>query len=410
MSRYLPFRKVVLPTTLEDVTPVAPAIRLPGYVGCKVDAAATLKALKVFFVGAGSVGGRMVTHCARLGISTCWITDHKGFKAASVFTHEAGPQQIGEPKASSTAQLCKQISPGTSVYAFDGSFEDLPQDAIAETDLVVMATDNLPAELAVGQQCLHWGKPLLHASVHGETLLAQVRFFGNTDAQGPCPACAFGPEEWAHLDRQSEFSCEGFEPAKLKPRITDQPTRSASFSCATAADLGMSQIIRLALGLGESVLDTMIEFCGYRNSLVTSRLMRRANCPCDHTLFAPMPLPRPLGECSLNCLIAVAGFKRSSVTFTLGDFEWVEFGVCACAQPGPVRRFVQMGQTDLGRCATCGTPIHAQPFSTRGAVPAHLLEQWMARPLREVRPVRWVVVRDGNKAALFRSPHDGEAS
>jgi len=390
------------------VTPVARAIRLPCYVACNVDAAATLSALKVFFVGAGSVGGRLATHCARLGISTCWITDPKAFKGESVLTHEMS--QPGKPKASSTAQRCKQISPGTCVYAFDGSFQELPLDAIAEAHLVVMATDNLPVEIAVGQQCLHWGKPLLHASVHGETLIAHVRFFSNTDAQGPCPACAFGPEEWAHLHRQTEFSCDGFRPAEPARTISEQPTRAASFTCATGADLGMNQLLRFALGLGEPVLDTMIEFCGYRNLIVTSRLVRRAHCCCDHTLFTQMPLPRPLGECSPSCLLAVTGFSRSSATFTLADFEWVEFGACACAQPAPVQRFVSMSQPALGRCVTCGAELHAQPFFTHHSVPAQLLGQWMERPLREVGFVRWVLVRHDGQAALFRNPNEGKES
>ena len=94
------------------------------------------------------------------------------------------------------------------MFACDGPVQELPITAFADAHLVVLATDNLAAEVEVGQRCLWLGKPLIQASVHGETLVAQVRSFVNREG-GACPACGFSAVEWAHLNRETSFSCEG---------------------------------------------------------------------------------------------------------------------------------------------------------------------------------------------------------
>jgi len=185
------------------------AARLPKFIGGPADAAMKLMLLRVMIIGLGSVGGRIATHVARIGVAMLWLVDPKCFKSESLLTHEIEPRDVGKSKARTIARRCKAISPATRVFHFDGGVECLPLDAFADADLVVMATDNLAAEIEVGQRCLCLGKPLVQASVHGDTLTAQVRWFGNTDAQGPCPACGFGQTEWRMLDEQTRFSCEG---------------------------------------------------------------------------------------------------------------------------------------------------------------------------------------------------------
>src|SRR5262249_7510891 len=153
--------------------------RLPQFLGLRGGPGSVLDALKVAVVGTGSVGRNLALHLARLQIAALYLVDRGRFKAESVLTQPIVPEGIGEPKASSTGRLCQQISPGTDVWVYDGGVGALYPAALAEVDAVFVATDNLAAEIEVGQRCLHLRKPLLHASVHGETLVAQVRFFGN---------------------------------------------------------------------------------------------------------------------------------------------------------------------------------------------------------------------------------------
>jgi len=190
--------------------PVDPTARLPKFVGGPADAMAKLQTLKIFVVGVGSVGGRIAIHLARLGVAMLWLLDPKRYKSESILTHDLEPRDVGKSKAWTTGGRCKAISPTTRIYAFSGRAEDLPMEAFADADFVVLATDNLAVEIEVGQRCVRLGKPLLQASVHGDTLTAQVRVFGNAEGHGPCPACGFGAVEWQMLNEQVRFSCDGF--------------------------------------------------------------------------------------------------------------------------------------------------------------------------------------------------------
>ena len=50
---------------------------------------------------------------------------------------------------------------------------------MAEADVVFLATDNLAVEVDASHQFRLLGIPIVQASVHGETLVAQVRFLEN---------------------------------------------------------------------------------------------------------------------------------------------------------------------------------------------------------------------------------------
>jgi molybdopterin/thiamine biosynthesis adenylyltransferase len=386
--------------------------RLPQFVGGSADAATVFGALKVGLVGAGSVGGRVAAHLARLGVAALWIVDPKRFKPESLLTHEVGPRAVGRPKAVATARRCQALSPRTRVFAFAGPVQDLPLDAFAEADLVVMAPDNLPCEVETGQRCRRLGKPLLHAALHGETLTTQVRFFG-TDAEAACPACLFSAEEW-RLSQQARFSCEGLLPGQPEPAATEPPTVSVSSLCALAADLALNQILRHMLRLGAPVENTLLEYCGFTNRTVTARLKRNAQCPCEHSRFILASPPRALRDCTPAELAQAAGLRNddAALSFGVDGREWVEAGACRCPQPAPVWRFIARAAARIGACAKCGAPLQPMPFFTQRFVPAASLGPALGRPLRSRcrGAIRCVVVRAADKAVLFRDPETGDST
>jgi molybdopterin/thiamine biosynthesis adenylyltransferase len=390
-----------------EVPPAAVAVpprgaRLPAFHGLAGEAGPALDALRVALVGAGSVGRRMALHLARLQVAELRVVDPGRYKAESLLTQPIGPEDVGAAKASNTARLCRQLSPGARVLAFDGPAQELAWADLADVDAVLLATDNLAAEVDVGQRCLWLRRPLLQASVHGETLVAQVRFFGNGDGDGPCPACVFGPAEWGHLNQETTFSCEGRGNGRAAGRTVTAPTRSVSFLCSLAADLALTQLLRFALNLGAPPAGSVLEYCGYTHRTALSPLKRNPECPCDHTAWERAAAPRPLADCTPRELLAAAGLDEvdAGVSLAVDGSPFVERGTCAgCGREEAVGRFGAPGP-----CAGCGGAVEAQPFYTHRAAPAALLRPLLDRLLREwgAAGARSVVVRGAGRAVLVR--------
>ncbi len=390
--------------------------RLPRFIAAERSMGAMLATLKVAVVGVGSVGRVAALHFARLMIATLFLVDRGRYKASSLLTHPVGPDEIGREKASSTGRLAKSISPRTRVLAHDGPFDRLDETALADADVVVLATDNLLAEVEAGQVALRLRVPLVQASVYGPTLTAQVRFHGNLDGEGPCPACAYGEAEWALLDRNARWSCEGAAPdPAAEPR--GEPTLSVSALCSIAADLAVIQILRHVAGLGRTVTDTMLEYAGYTGRTVATPLRRNPNCPVDHVAYEREVAPRGLGDCSLADLAREAGLSApeglDDASFEVGGAPFVEAAPCAaCGALVHVRRFSRAGSGPAATCGACGGATAAHPFYAHRAVPSDLARPILGVPLREagVESPGWVLVRSRSRAVLFLSSRNGSPS
>jgi molybdopterin/thiamine biosynthesis adenylyltransferase len=159
--------------------------RLPSFLGLSEPAGPRLDAYRAMLVGVGSVNGNVALHCGRLQIGELWLVDPGRLKPESLLTHPIEPSGVGIAKEEYFGRLVKAISPGTRVFAFPGPVQSLSLGALERVDVVAMAADNLAAEVETGQRCLHHGKPLVQASVHGDTLVAQARFWRNDDGTGP---------------------------------------------------------------------------------------------------------------------------------------------------------------------------------------------------------------------------------
>jgi len=394
----------------EIQAPDAPAIvpdhaaRLPAIVDVDPRGRMRLREVRAACIGVGAVGMAAALHLARLGVAELSIVDPGRVKPESLLTHPVGPEHVGEPKALVAARRAKALSPGTRVRAYDGPFEDLDTAELADADVVLLGTDNLRAEVEVGQSCLFLGIPLVQMSVAGEVLVAQVRSFQNGDGEGPCPACAYGSREWDELDRATRFPCDGSGATTDAP-----PTMSLSALCSLAADLAVLQVVRRVLGIEDPKPDAMLEYCAFTNRLVATRLDRDPDCVCEHRRWTRGVAPRPLAACTVLELLEAGGVAGPlpELSVTVEDMQWVESGVCGCFGHRSVRRFVPVGNTEAGFCPACDCALQPHPFSHH-EVPAALLSSDLGRPLAElgVASPKSVLVRRNGRAVLFR----GEAA
>jgi molybdopterin/thiamine biosynthesis adenylyltransferase len=254
----------------------APGVRLPALHEVEGDALATLAALSVVIVGCGSVGGRIALHCARMGVGRLLLVDPDRYGPESLATHDVCPQDVGAGKAARTAARAKAVAPDARVSVYDGPVEELDALMLLDADALVVATDNVPAELASAQLALRLGVPLLHAALHGETLTAQVRVTGVAEMRQDqaCLACLMGPAELDEAAQRTRYACAGpgagpgaGQGAGMRAgggaggassdvvggtpvRADAPPTMSVSALCGLAADLATLELLRAVLGLG----------------------------------------------------------------------------------------------------------------------------------------------------------------
>jgi molybdopterin/thiamine biosynthesis adenylyltransferase len=403
--------------------PVDRSARLPQFIGSTVDNASRLGELSLAVIGTGSVGRRIALGAARMQPRSIFLVDPARIKDTSLLTHPVQPRDVGQRKALRTALDCKAISPRSRVSVFCGGVEELEEAALADASLVALASDNLSTEVAAGQMCLHLGVPLVHSSVHGESLLVQVRFFGNECAESACPACEFGPEEWRLLGEEAVFRCDGDAPdvaggdsGRLRAStVRTQPTISTAFLCSLAASLALTQVTRHVLGLGKPVAGSNLMYCGYTHVPRLSSLRRRESCPCEHEVWSRVRLFQPVSCHTLRDVLVAAGFGEPppesvrDVSFSLGRVRFYESARC-CEQEHPVRRFGEPGQV-IGRCPRCGGALIGDRF--QGLRSARASEVPLETPLVELGAgsAEQVLIRSGRtrhfawESSRKESPH-----
>ena len=377
--------------------------RLPAFIGGPANAAELLAGLKVAVIGVGSVGRRIALHLARMSVDALSLIDPGTLKPESLLTYEIASLDIGDAKTANAARLCKDISPSTTVFTYEGGIHDVPDAALADADLIVMALDNIAAEVETGRRATALGIPLVHAALVGETMSTEVRVYANRDKANPCPACGLSEAERDAMNRGVKFRCA--PDGRRREQNIGPPTMSLSFLCSAAADIALAQIVRYVLKLGKPVADTSVQTCLYTHHSVVSPLTRNPNCGCPHVVYERVISPRPLADCTLREVAALAGVDvgADGVALTVDDLIFCDRGACKCAASRPVRRFVPVGGA-AGRCPSCGEPIRADPFFSFARVPASELKSEIDRPVRELgaASAESVIVRASNQGYLVR--------
>ena len=155
--------------------------RVPRLLDAPADVGARMRALRVLVIGLGSVGSYLADLLARSSVTSLLLVDRARYKAESVLTHPIHPRDFGRPKATVAGERAKAVCPSTSVHVYDGSVEELGLDAFIGASAVLLSSDNLACELEVSRRCSSLGVPLIQASVHGPTLVAQVRSLANAN-------------------------------------------------------------------------------------------------------------------------------------------------------------------------------------------------------------------------------------
>ncbi len=387
--------------------------RTPRLIDGPADVAAILSTLRIVVVGVGSVGLSLADVAARMGVGELILVDRGVFKPESVLTHPVHPDDIGRPKATVAGERAKAIAPSTTVTVFDGAIEELSLADVAGASVVLLASDNIACELEVARLCSRLGLPCIQASLHGGTLVASVRALANQPGEeGPCLACTFQSGDWKALDEGTLFSCTGTDSRAAAPVPSGVPTVSPPALCAIAANLAIMELYGLALGLRPADTNRVVEYCGHGHRVLTTELVRRADCRLDHEPWGQVPVRRAPGATKLGRLVELAGYtpdtELDACSVEVEGVCFTRVGSCGCPSHPLLDRFQPLSP-EAAVCQACGQALVAHPFYTHQEVPGQVLRDHLGRTLAELGApdARAVTVRGPRGPVLIYGPTPG---
>jgi adenylyltransferase/sulfurtransferase len=237
-----------------------------------------LKNAKVLMIGAGGLGAPMGLYLAAAGVGRIGIVDHDKVDASNLqrqILYETG--QVGRPKVEAAKRRLEALNPHIEIVAHELRLRsDNAVELFKQYDLVVDGTDNFPTRYLVNDACALAGVPNVYASVYRFEGQVSVFWAG----KGPCYRC-------------------------LHP---DPPGPGLVPSCAEGGVLGVlpgtvgalqaTEAIKLILGVGESLIGTLLTFDALSMSFRKLKLRRDPNCPLcgeNPTIHKPVDYERFCG-------------------------------------------------------------------------------------------------------------------
>lgn len=147
-----------------------------------------LKNARILMIGAGGLGSSPAFYLAAAGVGTIGLVDADTVSLSNLhrqilhFTSD-----IGQPKVSSAYEKLREINPDINIVKHQTRLTaENAASLIANYDLVLDGTDNLPARYLINDACFIAGKNFIFGGVH--QFEGQLSIFG---PGGPCYRCLF---------------------------------------------------------------------------------------------------------------------------------------------------------------------------------------------------------------------------
>jgi len=219
-----------------------------------------IRSTSVLCIGAGGLGSPITMYLAAAGIGRLGIVDFDTVELSNLqrqLLHGTG--DIGRLKTESAREALQRLNPGVEVVLHPVALTSQNAlDIMSPYDIVVDGTDNFPTRYLTNDACVLLGKPNIYGSI--------FRFEGQ--------ASLFAP----HLGSPC-YRCLYPEP----------PPPGSVPSCAEGGVLGVlpgligvvqaTEILKLALGVGHSLLGRLLLFNALDMKFRELKLRRDPQCP-----------------------------------------------------------------------------------------------------------------------------------
>ena len=215
---------------------------------------------RVLLIGAGGLGSPASLYLAAAGVGTLGIVDDDVVDESNLQRQIAhSTQRVGEPKVESARATLEALNPDVTVKTFRERLTSENIDRIIGEgwDVIVDGADNFPTRYLVNDASVWHDIPVVHGSIY--RFEGQVTVF--QPGEGPCYRCLFPTPP----------------PPELAP------------SCAEGGVLGVlpgvvgslqaSEAIKLALGIGDSLVGRLLLFDALGATFTEVALRRDPACP-----------------------------------------------------------------------------------------------------------------------------------
>ena len=215
---------------------------------------------RVLLIGAGGLGSPASLYLAAAGVGTIGIVDDDTVDETNLqrqIVHST--ERLGDSKADSAKLTIEALNPDVTVKVFKERLTSENVDRILGEgwDVIVDGADNFPTRYLLNDASVWHRIPVVHGSIY--RFEGQVTVF--KPHEGPCYRCLF-PQP---------------PPPELAP------------SCAEGGVLGVlpgvigslqaNEGLKLALGIGESLVGRLLMFDALAGAFTEIRLRRDPDCP-----------------------------------------------------------------------------------------------------------------------------------
>ena len=218
-----------------------------------------LRSARALVIGAGALGSPVATYLAAAGVGRLGIVDGDRVELSNLHRQPLHfTPDVGEPKAQVAAAKLALLNPEVLVEPYPVEIDSGNAEAVVMgADVVVDCTDSFESRYLINDACCAAGVALVEGGVVAfEGLVLSIR-----PGESACYRCAF-PDP--------------------PPGETRRSCREAGVLGAMAGVVGSIQALealKLLSGVGEPLLDRILQLDGRDMSQITVHTNRRYDCP-----------------------------------------------------------------------------------------------------------------------------------
>ena len=225
-----------------------------------IDGQEKLLASHALVIGAGGLGSPVALYLGSAGVGRITVVDHDKVDATNLQRQIAHTlDRVGQLKAESVRTAIAQINPDVTVHPVTQRADQaLLNTLVPQADVVIDCCDNFETRQAVNRACVEHRKPLVSGAAI--RMDGQVSVFDSTQADAPCYACIFPPEQ---LPEETRCATMGV----FAPLVGIIGTVQAA------------EALKILSGMGSHMAGRLLMLDGRELSWTDIRMQRNPDCP-----------------------------------------------------------------------------------------------------------------------------------